>query len=336
MADRREKSRSGDVWVFAELRGGKPAPVSIELLGEGRKLADGTGARLCAVLLGVGVGALADELARHGAETVYLADHPLLAEYSTDAYATVVADAIRGFRPGIFLLGATHLGRDLAPRVAARVGTGLTADCVELAIDPEDGKLLQTLPAFGGKLMATIACPEKRPQMATVRPGVMEKAPRNDSGKGEVVPLKVSLAKGDIRTHVVRRIPRAAAEVSLEDAPVIVAGGRGMGGPEGKALLEELAARLGGVVGASRAAVESGWADRSRMVGQTGTTVRPRLYIACGISGAAQHVTGMQGAEVIVAINEDGGAPIFDIADYRIVGDVREVVPCLLEALDGI
>lgn len=323
-----------DVWVFAEQREGALMPVVKELLGEGRKLADEIGCSLCSVLCGNHVEGLLDELFEYGADKVYLADHKELESYRTDAYTAVIHDAIKSYKPEIVLLGATHIGRDLGPCLAVRCNTGLTADCTKLEIDEEDKKIKQTRPAFGGNLMATIVCPNHRPQMSTVRPGVMEKAERQEGRKGQVIPISVSFEKDDIRTRILEVVKQAGEAVSLTDAEIIVSGGMGLGGAEGFELLKKLADKLGGVVAASRAAVDAGWIDHSHQVGQTGTTVRPKLYFACGISGAIQHVAGMQNSEQIIAINKNPAAPIFEVADYGIVGDYNQVIPALIEALD--
>jgi electron transfer flavoprotein alpha subunit len=323
-----------DVWVFAEQREGALMPVVKELLGEGRKLADEIGCSLCSVLCGNHVEGLVDELFEYGADKVYLADHKELESYRTDAYTAVIHDAIKSYKPEIVLLGATHIGRDLGPCLAVRCNTGLTADCTKLEIDEVDKKIKQTRPAFGGNLMATIVCPNHRPQMSTVRPGVMEKAERHGGRKGEIIPLSVSFEKDDIRTRILEVVKEAGEAVSLTDAEIIVSGGMGLGGAEGFELLKKLADKLGGVVAASRAAVDAGWIDHSYQVGQTGTTVRPKLYFACGISGAIQHVAGMQNSEQIIAINKNPAAPIFEVADYGIVGDYNQVIPALIEALD--
>lgn len=325
-----------NVWVFAEQRDGAITPVVIELLGEGRKLADEIGVNLCAILLGKNVDSMAKELVAYGADTVYTADDELLEKFTTDAYTKVITDAINEFKPEIVLYGATHIGRDLAPRIASRVSTGLTADCTKLEIDPDDKKLKQTRPAFGGNIMATIICPNTRPQMSTVRPGVMEKAEKNHSRDGKIVPMSFNLSKDDIRVEVIKTVKTKKDLVSLTDANIIVSGGLGMGSPEGFEMLKQLADKLGGVVGASRAAVDAGWIDHSHQVGQTGTTVKPNLYIACGISGAIQHLAGMQNSDFIIAINKNETAPILDIADYGIVGDVKEIVPLLTEKLDSV
>nr|WP_330369492.1 electron transfer flavoprotein subunit alpha/FixB family protein [Clostridioides mangenotii] len=325
-----------NVWVFAEQRNGEITPVVIELLGEGRKLADEIGVGLCAILLGKDIDGLAKDLVAYGADTVYTADDALLEKYTTDAYTKVITDAINEIKPEIVLYGATHIGRDLAPRIASRVSTGLTADCTKLEIDPEDKKLKQTRPAFGGNIMATIICPNTRPQMSTVRPGVMDKADKDTSRDGNIVPIAFNISKDDIRVEVIETVKTKKDLVSLTDANIIVSGGLGIGGPEGFDMLKQLADKLGGVVGASRAAVDAGWIDHSHQVGQTGTTVKPNLYIACGISGAIQHLAGMQSSDFIIAINKNEVAPILDVADYGIVGDVKEIVPLLIEKLDSV
>lgn len=321
------------VWVFAEQRGGKLMPVVIELLGEGRKLAQQIGTELCAVLLGENVADLARECIGYGADKVYVADAPELKDYTTDAYTKVIYEAIQQYKPEIVLCGATHIGRDLGPCLSVKCETGLTADCTKLEIDPVDHKIMQTRPAFGGNLMATIVCPEHRPQMSTVRPGVMEKAAFDPDRTGEIVTLKPVFADGDLRVKALEIVKNLENAVSLTDAKVIVAGGMGLGSKEGFDLLAKLADRLGGVVAASRACVDAGWAPHSWQVGQTGTTVKPAIYIACGISGAIQHVAGMKDSGYIVAINKNPSAAIFELADYGIVGDLYDVIPAILDAL---
>ncbi|WP_449036168.1 electron transfer flavoprotein subunit alpha/FixB family protein [Peptostreptococcus stomatis] len=334
--DRNELNQYKNIWVYAEQRQGKLTPVVIELLGEGRKLADVRGVKLNAILLGQDMDELAKELISYGAETVYVADDALLKNYTTDAYTKVIVDAVHEIKPEIVLVGATHIGRDLAPRIASRLNTGLTADCTKLEIDPEDGKIKQTRPAFGGNIMATIICPDNRPQMSTVRPGVMDKATKDDSRTGEVVKLNIDLKESDIRTKVLEIVKSAHEKISLTDANIIVSGGKGLGTPDGFKLIAELAEALGGVVGSSRAAVDAGWIDRSHQVGQTGVTVKPNLYVACGISGAIQHLAGMKESDLIIAINKDPDAPIFGVADYGIVGDLYKVIPEILEALKAV
>lgn len=322
-----------DVWVFAEQRAGVITPVVFELLGKGHDLAADIGdARLCAILLGDKLEDMTRQLFEAGAEVVYTAGSSLLANYTADGYTKVISDAIHEFKPEIVLYGATHIGRDLAPRVAARVNTGLTADCTRLDIDPETKGILQTRPAFGGNLMATIKCPNHRPQMSTVRPGVMDKLPAEAGRTGEVIPVPLKLSESHIRTRILEIVKTAKDLVSLTDAEIIVSGGAGLGDASGFELIKKFADHIGGVVGASRAAVDAGWIDHSHQVGQTGTTVKPKIYIACGISGAIQHLAGMQTSDTIIAINKSPLAPIFEVADYGIVGDLYKVIPELMEA----
>jgi len=324
------------VWVFAEQREGNLLNVAIELIGEGRKIADKLNTELTAILLGYDVDLLADKLIKYGADRVIYADSELLETYTTDAYAKVLCDLIEKRKPEILLMGATNIGRDLAPRISARIHTGLTADCTRLDVDLENRRLLQTRPAFGGNLMATIICPNHRPQMATVRPGVMEKAAYDETRTGQVEKFVPDLTEEDVQAKVVEHVKGNKPQVKLEEAKIIVSGGRGLGSAEGFKMLEELAEKLGAVVGASRATVDAGWIDHAHQVGQTGKTVRPDLYIACGISGAIQHLAGMKESKCIVAINKDKNAPIFEVADYGIVGDVYEIIPELISALDNI
>lgn len=323
-----------DVWVIGEQREGTIHPVTIELIGEGRKLADTIGKRLVVVITGDDMEEAAKELLHYSVDKVIYAKHPLLKDFSTDGYAVTVSDLILERKPEIVLVGATSIGRDIAPRIAAKVGTGLTADCTKLEIDMEDFKILQTRPAFGGNLMATIICPKNRPQMSTVRPGVMEKAYRKDSPSGEFEVVIPTIEEVDIRVKLVEIIQTLKKQVNLVDANIIVAGGRGLKEEKGFELIQKLADVLGGEVGASRAAVDSGWISMDHQVGQTGTTVRPDLYIACGISGAIQHLAGMSDSKYIVAINKDKEAPIFKICDYGIVGDLYEVIPALIEQIE--
>ena len=314
------------VWVFAEQREGELQKVSLELLGEGRKIADKLGVKLTALLLGNNIKSLADTLGRHGADEVLVAESSLLQHYTTDGYTKVICDLANDRKPGIIFIGATFIGRDLGPRVAARLTTGLTADCTVLDVDVEKADLLATRPAFGGNLMATIACPDHRPQMATVRPGVFSKLP-DEERNFTVEEVEVKLEESDIRTKIVEIVKEAKEIVDISEANFIVSGGRGVGSKENFAILEELAEALGGTVAGSRAAVENGWIERDYQVGQTGKTVRPTIYIACGISGAIQHVAGMQESDMIIAINKDASAPIMKAADYAIVGDLLKVVP---------
>lgn len=325
------------VWVYVEQFQGKARNVGHELIGEGRKLADAMGQELAAVVMGEGVEPLAKDMFASGADKVYLIDSPEYKHYSTDAYTTALAELIQTYKPSVILMGATNDGRDLGPRVACRVGTGLTADCTNLGIDEETGLVAWTRPAFGGNIMATILCPNHRPQMGTVRPNVF-KRPVQDTGRsGEIVRVASKVNPHDIRTKFIELLSVSeTASCNLDEAQFIVAGGRGMGKPENFALIEELATILGGAVGASRAAVDAGWKPAIHQVGQTGKTVAPKVYIACGISGAIQHLAGMSTSDTIIAINKDADAPIFKFADFGIVGDVLEVLPVLIEELKKI
>ncbi len=326
-----DKNAYKDVWVYIELNEGKPRNVGLELLGEGRKLADAMGQKLAAVLLGDGVEAIAKEAFAAGADKIYLVEGPEYAHYSTDAYTIALVDLIGAYKPSVILLGATNDGRDLGPRIACRVGTGLTADCTGLGIDEATGLVAWTRPAFGGNIMATILCPEHRPQMGTVRPKVFKK-PEPDYGKsGEIIRVASKVKDGDIRTKLVDVIKVCTASCNLEEAEIIVSGGRGLCKPENFSLVEDLANVLGGAVGASRAAVDAGWKPALHQVGQTGKTVGPKIYFACGISGAIQHLAGMSSSDIVIAVNKDPDAPIFKMADYGIVGDVMEVLPILTE-----
>jgi electron transfer flavoprotein alpha subunit/NAD-dependent dihydropyrimidine dehydrogenase PreA subunit len=318
------------VWVFAEQREGKLAQVSLELLGRAQELAGQLREEVSALLLGSQVSDMAETLIQHGAQKVFLVEHPALRDYRTIGYTEVVEELVKRYKPNILLMGATHLGRDLAPRVSRRVGVGLTADCTELSIDPDEGILLQTRPAFGGNVMATIASRYSRPQMATVRPGVMEPQERPEN-IGEVITQEVSLSEERIGLKVLEMVREEKKGVNLSDAKVIVAGGRGVGEADGFRVVEELATALGGEVAGTRVAVEEGWIPTDRQVGQTGQSVRPELYIACGISGAIQHRAGMMNSRYIIAINKDPRAPIFQVADWGILGDLHEVVPEMIK-----
>ena len=319
------------VWVFAEWRQGRIHRVSYELLGAGRNLADQRKVELAAVLLGHELDGLADELIAHGADVVYVADCPELAQFTDEAYANVLFEATRQKQPEILLAGATTMGRSFIPRVAALLRTGLTADCTHLDIS-EEGLLLQTRPAFGGNVMATIICPNRRPQMATVRPKVM-KPVRDAMRQGRVERLEIPARCLQTRVEVLEVIPEMEETAKIAEAEVIISGGRGMQNAENFKLLEEMARLFKGAVGASRGAVEEGWMHPSRQVGQTGQTVAPALYMAVGLSGAIQHVVGMQGSRVIVAVNKDTHAPIFDVASYAVVADLFEFVPALIRKI---
>ena len=347
-----------NVWVYTEQRAGKLMNVAVELLGEGYRLSREIGAntKVCAVLVGNGTDHLVDELYAYGADEVYQIEDPLLEKYTTDGYAKVITDAINEYKPEIVLFGATHIGRDLAPRIAARLDTGLTADCTRLDIntgkyidyletyttantaglDPEsdDKGLKQTRPAFGGNLMATIVSPRTRTQMATVRPGVIGMLEKDASKKGRLVKVDTQLKADDINVEVLNVVKEAKELVSLTDAQIICSGGRGLGNAEGFELIKEFANKVGGVVGASRAAVDAGWIDASHQVGQTGTTVKPKIYFACGISGAIQHLAGMQTSDIIIAINKDPEAPMMQLADYAICGYLKKVIPEIIAQWD--
>ncbi|QWV96127.1 electron transfer flavoprotein subunit alpha [Geomonas nitrogeniifigens] len=321
------------VWVFVEQTEGEPARVSWELIGKGRELADALGVPLSAVVVGSRVEELCYESFCYGADQAYLVDEPVFRHYRTEAYLKAVCRLIDSYRPEIVLMGATGLGRDLAGAVATVVGTGLTADCTGLGID-ERRNLMQTRPAFGGNIMATIMCDKFRPQMATVRPHVMALPERVAGSSGTVIRVRSKVREEEILTKVLEIVSdRSKDQVDVAGAEFIVSGGRGMMGKENFVLLQELADELGGVVGASRSAVDAGWMPHERQVGQTGKTVRPKIYIACGISGAIQHLVGMQDSDVIIAINRDPEAPIFEVAHLGIVGDLFEVVPALTERL---
>lgn len=323
---------SKNVYVIAEQRDGKIMKVSYELIGKARELADDLGQEVVAVLMGSGVEAVAGDLAKAGADKVVVVDNPMLAEYVTEPYTKAVTAVIKAQDPEIVIFGASSIGRDLAPRVSARIHTGLTADCTKLEIDPETKLLNMTRPAFGGNIMATIICANHRPQMATVRPGVMQALADCDK-VGTVEKFDVEFTAEDMNVEICEVVKTEKKSVDITEAKILVSGGRGLGGPEGFEPLRELAKVLGGEVSSSRAAVDAGWIDRDRQVGQTGKTVRPDLYIACGISGAIQHAAGMEESEFIVAINKEESAPIFNICDLGIVGDLNKIVPKLTEAL---
>jgi electron transfer flavoprotein alpha subunit len=316
------------VWVFGEQKGGTASNVALELLGEGRKLADKLEVPLSAVLMGENIKDTAKCLISYGADNVYLVDHPSLKDFNDETYTDVFVQLIKRFKPEIVLMGATTYGRSLAPRVASRIETGLTADCTGLEIDPEKKILMQTRPAFGGNLMATIICPNHRPQMSTVRPKVMKPLEPDESRKGKIITPDVNIP-ADVRIRVKDIVTTLCEAVNLTEADIIVSGGRGLGDPKNFALVEELAKVLGGAVGASRATVDAGWIEYSHQVGQTGKTVGPKVYFACGISGAIQHLAGMSSSDTIIAINKNPEAPIFRVATFGIVGDVLDILPLL-------
>lgn len=321
------------VWVFAEQRDGIIQNVSLELLGKGRELADKLDVTLTAILLGDEVHPLAQELIYHGADEVVVAEHKLLKQYVTEPYTKVMCSLIEEGCPEIILIGATAIGRDLAPRISARIHTGLTADCTSLEIEEETRQFLMTRPAFGGNIMATIVCPEHRPQMSTVRPGVMLKLKRDEARQGKITSYQPQLSPEDINVEILEVVKETKQKVKIEEANILVSGGRGLGSQEAFGALKELADALGGMISGSRAVVDAGWLERDYQVGQTGKTVRPDIYFACGISGAIQHVTGMEESELIIAINKNASAPIFEVADVGIVGDVNKIIPALVTAL---
>lgn len=321
------------IMVFAECRHGILAPVTHELLGIGRKLADQRGAGLAVVVLGEGLDRYAPALIASGADTVLLMQHKALAQFREDIYARLLARIIRERKPEVVLAGATAIGCSVVPYVATLLGTGLTADCTGLSIREEDGLLLQTRPAFGGNIMATIECPNTRPQMATVRPKVMTPAEPDPSRKGEVLQIVPTDDEVQSAAIVLESVQSAGDQVNIQEVEALVAGGRGLGSEKGFALLRELADELNASVAASRAAVDAGWIPYPHQVGQTGKTVCPKLYVACGISGAVQHTVGMQSSKVVVAINRDPEAPIFNVASYGLVGDLYEIIPELTRQL---
>ena len=323
-----------DLWVFVETNeDGTAKNVGLELLTPGRMMATKQGGELVAVVIGNKVDEAVKAANSHGADKIIVVDGPEYGHYTTDAYTIAITTLVEKYGPTSMLIGATNNGRDLGPRVSCRLKTGLTADCTQLDIDEESGNVAWTRPAFGGNLMATILCPDHRPQIGTVRPGVFKRGEPVE-GKAEIIKEDIHVDAKDIRTQVLELIRDLDSEsVDLEGAEIIVSGGRGVGGPEGFEPIRQLAAVLGATVGSSRAAVDAGWIPHSHQVGQTGKTVGPKLYIACGISGAIQHLAGMSGSDVIVAINKDPEAPIFDVADYGVVGNLFEVLPVLTEEI---
>ncbi len=325
-----------NVWVFAELKDGTVREVTLELLGKGRELASDLGVEVAAILLGNNVEGICSQLIEHGADRVFLADDPRLEHYQTGIYTDVIVEQVLSCKPEIFLIGATYLGRDLAPRVSRRIGTGLTADCTGLQIDKDTRLLVQTRPAYGGNIMASIITPQHRPQMATVRPRVMQAMSKDSSRKGEIIKIYVNPSPATVFLKLLETVKEGKKGVNLAEANVIVAGGRGVGSKERFKVIEELAKALEGEVGATRDVVDAGWISNAHQVGQTGKTVRPKLYVACGISGTVQHIAGMNESETIIAINKDRNAPIFNIAHYGIVADLHQVVPLLTQEIKKI
>lgn len=332
------------VFVFAQQVDNVISNIAYELIGKGKELAKDLGVEVTAVLVGSDVKGLADQLAEYGADKVIVVDDPELKEYRTEPYTHAIASVIKEFKPEIFLIGATAIGRDLGPRVCARIHTGLTADCTKLDIgdfpmNPVPGRetkhnqLLMTRPAFGGNTIATIACPDFRPQMATVRPGVMQKAPKEAGKKAVVTEFNPGFTKNNKYVDILEVVKAVSNTVDIMDAKILVSGGRGVGSPENFKILDDLAEAIGGTVSCSRAVVDAGWKPKDLQVGQTGKTVRPNVYFAIGISGAIQHLAGMEESDIIVAINKDESAPIFDVADYSVVGDLNKIVPMLTEKI---
>ena len=332
------------VFVFAQQVDNVISNIAYELIGKRKELAKDLGVEVTAVLVGSDVKGLADQLAEYGADKVIVVDDPELKEYRTEPYTHAIASVIKEFKPEIFLIGATAIGRDLGPRVCARIHTGLTADCTKLDIgdfpmNPVPGRetkhnqLLMTRPAFGGNTIATIACPDFRPQMATVRPGVMQKAPKEAGKKAVVTEFNPGFTKNNKYVDILEVVKAVSNTVDIMDAKILVSGGRGVGSPENFKILDDLAEAIGGTVSCSRAVVDAGWKPKDLQVGQTGKTVRPNVYFAIGISGAIQHLAGMEESDIIVAINKDESAPIFDVADYGVVGDLNKIVPMLTEKI---
>ena len=324
----------GEVWVFAEQQEGKLKSIAYELISEGRKLADALGTQLGAVCFGYKVEGI-EQLIASGADKVYLVDDPALSDHEEDLYTGELVSLVEQYKPQILLAGATSLGSSFIPRVAAKLETGLASNCTALEIDPESKLLLQTRPTYGGNLLATITCPEKRPQIATARPHTFKRGALDESRRGEIIQVGFDKEAITSRTRLIQVLRDLAEMVKLEEADIIVCGGRGLGQAENFKIIAELAETLGAAIGSSRPPVDDGWIPYSHQVGQTGKTVSPKLYIACGISGAPQHLTGMQTSEIIVAINQDPNAPIFEVATYGIVGDLFKIVPMLTAKLQG-
>lgn len=331
-------SENKNLWIFIETdKEGAAINVGLELCGPGREIADQIGEKMYAVIIGENVDKAAEQVKEYGVDGIIKVEGPVYKEYNTEVYTNAICKLVEKHNPNIVFVGATNLGRDLGPRVAARLNTGLTADCTELSIDVETKNMQWTRPAFGGNLMAMILCPDHKPQMGTVRPGVFKKNPTGAKADIEVIEENIEFAQEDIRTKVIEFIPECEGDtVDLLSAEYIVSGGRGLQNPDNFALIEGLAKALDATVGSSRAAVDSGWISHSHQVGQSGKTVGPKIYVAVGISGAIQHLAGMSSSDIVIAINKDPDAPIFTVADYGIVGDLFEVVPKLTEAINKI
>ena len=332
------------VYVFAQQVDNEVSSIALELIGKGKDLAKDLNTTVTAVLVGSNVMGLTEILGEYGADRVIVVDDPELKEYRTEPYTHALSSVIEKYKPDVFLIGATAIGRDLGPRVCARIHTGLTADCTQLDIgdfplaptpgkEPKHNQLLMTRPAFGGNTIATIACPEFRPQMATVRPGVMQKLPREAGRKAEIEEFNPGFVPNEKYVEIMEVVKAVSNVADIMDAKILVSGGRGVGSPENFKILDELAEAIGGTVSCSRAVVDAGWKPKDLQVGQTGKTVRPHVYFAIGISGAIQHVAGMEESDIIIAINKDESAPIFDVADYGVVGDLNKIVPVLTQKI---
>jgi electron transfer flavoprotein alpha subunit len=333
MTSKVDVNRYRGVWVFIEQTDSQPARVSLELLGKGRELSQKLEVPLTAFLLGENVQAAAKDLILYGADEVIVADHPMLADYRTELYANIISEEVKNRRPEVLIFGATPIGRDLAPRLSFRLGTGCTADCTGLDIDTENRLFVSTRPAFGGNVMATIICPENRPQMSTVRPGVMAFPEKEEGGQGHIINLNPQLNEENVKVKILESVKGTSDGVKIEEAERIVAIGMGAGNKENFNMIKELAGLLDAEVGATRFAVEAGWVSHDHQIGQTGKTVRPELYVGCGISGAVQHTAGMTGSKLIMVINKDPNAELFKIANYGIVGELEEIVPAIINAL---
>lgn len=321
-----------NIWVFIETECGKAKNVGYELINAAKPLAEQKGCPLVAVVVGKDIEGVAKDAICYGADSAIIVDGPEYEYYTTDAFAKAMTTLVEKYKPETLMLGATNNGRDLGPRVSCRLKTGLTADCTAIGVDEETGLIAWTRPTFGGNLMAVIMCPDHRPQMGTVRPGVFKKGVYDESRSGEIIKEEIHVSPEEIHTKLVERVNEVAEAVNLEEAEIIVSGGRGVGSAEGFKMLEELAAELGATVGCSRAVVDAGWMPHAHQVGQSGKTVAPKLYFAIGISGAIQHLAGISGSDTVIAVNKDADAPIFDVADYGIVGNLNEVVPALTAA----
>ena len=324
-----------NIWEFIETECGKAKNVGYELLNVAKPLAKQKGCALVAVVIGKEIEGVAKDAICYGADSAIIVDGPEYEYYTTDAFTKALVALVEKYKPETLMIGATNNGRDMGPRVSCRLKTGLTADCTAIDIDEETGNIAWTRPTFGGNLMATIMCPEHRPQMGTVRPAVFKKGAYEESRSGEIIKEDIHVAPEEIRTKLVERIKEVAEAVNLEEADIIVSGGRGVGSAENFKLLEDLAAALGATVGCSRAVVDAGWMPHAHQVGQSGKTVAPKLYFAIGISGAIQHLAGISGSDTVIAVNKDEDAPIFDVADYGIVGNLNEVVPALTAAFQA-